>query len=43
MTDLSNLAQLPTDDVPWYKRPYLLKLNFIIFSLVMFCTYLGQS
>jgi hypothetical protein len=29
--------KLPTDDVPWYTRRHLLKLNFIIMSLVLFC------
>ena len=28
---------VPTNDVPWYTRRYLLKLNFIILSLVLFC------
>lgn len=29
---------LPSDGKPWYKQKHLLKLNFIILSLVMFCT-----
>lgn len=30
-------AVLP--DGPWYKRDHLLKLNFCIISLVLFCRY----
>jgi predicted KAP-like P-loop ATPase len=30
-------AVLPQDGKPWYKRGYLLKLNFIILSLVLYC------
>lgn len=32
------LAVLPNDGVPWYKKPYLLRLNFSILSLVLFGT-----
>jgi hypothetical protein len=28
---------LPSDGKPWYKQGHLLRLNFIILSLVMFC------
>jgi hypothetical protein len=28
---------LPSDGKPWYKQPHLLRLNFIILSLVLFC------
>lgn len=31
-------AVLPDDSKPWYKKTHLLKLNFIICSLVLFCT-----
>jgi hypothetical protein len=28
---------LPSDGKPWYRQTHLLKLNFIILSLVLFC------
>lgn len=28
---------LPSDGRPWYRRAHLLRLNFIILSLVLFC------
>lgn len=31
-------AVLPQNSGPWYTKRHLLKLNFCIFSLVMFCT-----
>ena len=30
-------AVLPQDAQPWYKQSHLLKLNFCIISLVMYC------
>ena len=32
-------AVLPKDAGPWYSQRHLLKLNFCIFSLVMFCRF----
>ena len=32
-------AVLPQDSRPWYKQRHLLKLNFCIISLVMYCKY----
>lgn len=38
MSVLENpLAKLPSDHIPWYKHSYLVKLNYIIISLVLFC------
>lgn len=31
------LAVLPSDGRPWYTKGHLLKLNFCILSLVLFC------
>lgn len=31
------LDVLPRDDVAWYRKPHLLRLNFSILSLVLFC------
>ncbi|KAJ8113258.1 hypothetical protein OPT61_g4577 [Boeremia exigua] len=36
MAGPSDLSQLPTDSVKWYKRSYLRKLNFTILSLMLF-------
>ncbi|KAH6622004.1 sugar transporter [Boeremia exigua] len=36
MAGPTDLSELPSDDVRWYKRPYLLKLNFVILSLMLF-------
>ena len=30
---------LPKDSRPWYKQRHLLRLNFCIISLVMYCKY----
>jgi hypothetical protein len=32
-------AVLPEDSEPWYKKAHLLKLNFVICSLVLFCKF----
>lgn len=34
---LNPLAALPADKAPWYKQAHLVKLNYIIISLVLFC------
>lgn len=34
------LAVLPNDNIPWYKKPHLLRLNFSLLSLVLFCWFL---
>lgn len=31
------LANVPRDDKPWWKQSHLLRLNWHIISLVMFC------
>ena len=33
------VAVLPQDSRPWYKQRHLLRLNFCIISLVMYCKY----
>jgi hypothetical protein len=37
MTDATLSAAGHGSTLPWWKQPHLLKLNFIILSLVMFC------
>ncbi|KAL6702388.1 hypothetical protein ACN47E_002339 [Coniothyrium glycines] len=43
MVGANEISQLPTDATPWYKRSYLLKLNFIIFSLCLFSSTVGYD
>lgn len=31
------LAVLPNDNIPWWKKGHLIRLNFSILSLVLFC------
>jgi hypothetical protein len=33
---------LPKDSKPWYRKAHLLKLNFTILSLVLFCKFLSR-
>ncbi|CAM1507971.1 Fc.00g048190.m01.CDS01 [Cosmosporella sp. VM-42] len=40
---VDDLANLPSDDTPWYKCGYLLKLNYITLSLVMFSSANGYD
>jgi hypothetical protein len=36
-------AVLPQDGIPWYKKPYLLKLNICLFSLFLFSSANGYD
>lgn len=37
------LSILPSDGKPWYKKPHLIKLNFCIFSLILFSSANGYD
>ena len=36
-------AVLPNDGIPWYKKPYLAKLNFSVFCLVLYSSANGYD
>jgi hypothetical protein len=36
-------AVLPNDNIPWYKKPHLIRLNFTLFCLVLFASANGYD